>query len=225
MKTGLVTGSQPFAGLPDSPSQTLLSHLDGLEFGDVRIHTVATDVSLERVAGNMAKLIAEHRPAFVVSLGLAPGECVMRCETTSINRLDFGVADNYGQRPAYGRPIDPDGPPARLATWDAHGLAARIRAAGLPARVSHFAGTHLCNTTLYAALGAMEAAGLDGPCGFFHLPYLPEQVARFMSEGPPGGDTAPLTPRALPSMALADQIAGLRILLAALSSTANGDVS
>lgn len=222
---GLITGSQPFAGLPDSPAAMLLSHVDGMVFHGITIKAIATEVSVASVPGNMARLVQAHRPAFLVSLGLATGEPVLRCETTAINRLDFGVADNFGARPADGRPIDAEGPAARMATWDAAALVGRIRAAGIPARVSHHAGTHLCNATLYAALGAMEAEGLRGPCGFFHLPYLPHQVARFMSEIPAGGDTAPLTNRVLPSMALADQLAGLTIVLDHLSAICSGETS
>lgn len=213
MSTILVTGSMPFAGLPDSPATLLVPEVDGIAIGPHRVIAVATRVSLAEVPGNIARLIAAHRPAAFVALGLAPGEPVLRVETTAINRLDFAVADNEGARPTGGGPIDPDGPAARFATWDAPALARSLRAAGHPTRVSHFAGTHLCNATLYAALGAMAAQGLTGPAGFFHLPYLPHQVARFMDEAPPGGDTAPLTPRVLPSMAFADQRAALLHLL------------
>lgn len=218
MTIGLVTGSLPFAGLPDSPSQSLLAQVDGQVFNTVTIKAIATDVSLADVAQNMAHLIHVHRPVFVVSLGLATGEPVLRLESTAINRLDFGTADNYGMRPTDGRPIDPEGPPARMATWDAYALAAMLRAAGLPAYVSHHAGTHLCNATLYAALGALQAQGLTVPCGFLHLPYLPSQVARFMSESPASGDHAPMTPRALPSMAFTDQLTALGLTLTALST-------
>lgn len=218
MATILVTGSMPFAGLTDSPASLLLPEIDGMAFGPHRVTAVPTRVSLAEVPGNIARLIAEHRPAAFVALGLAPGEPVLRVETTAINRLDFSVADNFGQRPTDGRPIDADGPPARMATWDAPALARALRAGGYPTRVSHFAGTHLCNATLYAALGAMAAEGLTGPAGFFHLPYLPHQVARFMDDAPPGGDTAPLTPRALPSMAMADQRAALILLLSTIAS-------
>ncbi|MGR3803406.1 pyroglutamyl-peptidase I family protein [Marinibacterium profundimaris] len=216
MGTILVTGSKPFAGLPDSPSQKLLAKVDGLEIGPHKVVAVATEVKLAEVPGNIRRLVAKHRPVGLVALGLAPGEPVLRCETASINRLDFGVADNFGERPTDGRPIEPDGPDGRLATWDAGALVRAMRDAGHPARVSHFAGTHLCNATLYCALGAMAAEGLGGPTGFFHLPYLPEQVVRFMDTAPPGGDLAPMTPRALPSMALADQAAALKILLETL---------
>ena len=112
MATILVTGSMPFAGLTDSPASLLLPEIDGMAFGPHRVTAVPTRVSLAEVPGNIARLIAEHRPAAFVALGLAPGEPVLRVETTAINRLDFGVADNFGQRPTDGRPIDADGPPA-----------------------------------------------------------------------------------------------------------------
>ncbi len=43
-------------------------------------------------------------------------------------------------------------------------------------RLSHSAGTFLCNATMYHALGLTGEA----PCGFIHLPYLPEQVSELM---------------------------------------------
>jgi pyroglutamyl-peptidase len=131
--------------------------------------------------------------------------------------VDFGVADNEGDRPTDGGPIEPDGPPARFASWDAAALAGELLENDLPAIVSHHAGTHLCNLVLYCAVGAMARAGLEGPVGFLHLPYTPKQVARFLRTGPPGGDTAPMTPRALPSMPLETQEAALRMTLAGLA--------
>ena len=214
---GLVTGSMPFAGLPDNPAQDLLARVEGAVIGGVTIRTAALPVSRARLPGVVEGLIAEHRPAFYVSLGLALGAPVLRLETTAINRTDFGVADNEGARPTDGGPIDADGPPARLATWDAKALAATLLAHDLPAVVSHHAGTHLCNLVLYTGLGAMARAGLPGPVGFFHLPYSPEQVARFLREGPEGGDSAPITPRALPSMAMDLQERAVRLLLQELA--------
>ncbi|MEJ0072126.1 MAG: hypothetical protein WDO24_29260 [Pseudomonadota bacterium] len=51
-----------------------------------------------------------------------------------------------------------------------------MRAAGLPARLSFHAGTHCCNLWLYHALGTLERRGRPIPCGFVHLPCLPEQA-------------------------------------------------
>jgi pyroglutamyl-peptidase len=217
-RVGLVTGSAPFAGLPDSPAADLLRRVDGASFHGVTIRTEELPVSRARQPGIVEDLVARHRPAFYVSLGLALGAPVLRLETTAINRTDFGVADNDGARPTGGGPIEEDGPAARFATWDAGALARHLLDNDLPAVVSHHAGTHLCNLVLYAALGAMARAGLSGPVGFLHLPHTPEQVARFLREAPAQGDLAPLTPRALPSMAFDQQEKALCLILEALSA-------
>jgi pyroglutamyl-peptidase len=217
MRIGLVTGSAPFAGLPDNPAAELLGLIDGAEIGGVTIRKAQIPVSRARLPGVIEGLVAEHRPDFYVSLGLATGAPVLRFETTAINRVDFGVADNEGARPTDGGPIDADGPDARFATWDAKGLARAVLEVDIPATVSHHAGTHLCNLVLYSAVGAMARAGLPGPVGFLHLPYTPKQVARFLRDGPPEGDLAPLTPRTLPSMPLETQVAALRVTLIALA--------
>lgn len=218
---GLVTGSAPFAGLPDNPAADLLPLFDGRSIGGVTLRCIRTPVSRARLPALNQELVAEHRPVFWVALGLAIGEPGFRFETTAINRVDFRVADNEGDRPTTGEPIDPAGPAARFATWDARALARTLLDADLPATVSHHAGTHLCNLNLYCMLGAMAEAGLHGPAGFMHLPYTTAQVARFLREGPPGGDSAPLTPRLLPSLPLETQAAALELTLSALARAAS----
>ena len=217
MSVGLVTGSAPFAGLPDNPAAELLDRIEGAEIGGLLVRTAEIPVSRARLPGVIDALVAEHRPDFYISLGLALGAPVLRYETTAINRVDFGVADNEGARPTDGGPIDADGPAARFATWDAKALARAVLEADIPAMVSHHAGTHLCNLVLYSAVGAMARAGLSGPVGFLHLPHTPTQVARFMRDGPAEGDKAPITPRALPSMPLDMQEAALRLTIAELA--------
>jgi len=217
---GLLTGSAPFAGLPDNPAAQLLPRFDGLRLGEITLRTAEVPVSRARLPGIMASLVTEHRPVFHVALGLATGEAVFRLETTAINRVDFGAADNEGARPTDGGPIEAEGPAARFATWDAKALARGLLQRDLPAVVSHHAGTHLCNLVLYCLLGAVERAGLQTRAGFLHLPYTPAQVARFLREGPAGGDTAPMTPRALPSLPLDTQAEAVETVLTALAEQA-----
>ncbi len=214
---GLVTGSAPFAGLPTNPAQLLLPHLDGLTLEGARIVARETPVSLARLPDILPRLIDEVRPDFVVALGLALGAPVVRVEKIAINACHFGIPDNEGAQPLGGVPIGPDGPPARFATWDADAVLDSVLASGVPASLSFHAGTHLCNFTLYTYLGALEVRGARGPCGFLHLPYLPEQVV-WMMRGRAGiAGAAPTTPLDLPSMALETQS---RAVMAALGAVA-----
>lgn len=219
---GLVTGSEPFAGLPTNPAQMVLPHLDGTEVDGVRIVALHTPVSYARLPALLPALIDEHRPVFVVALGLALGAPVVRAEKYAINAAHFGVADNEGARPTGGEKIDPAGPEGRAATWNAEAVAEAILAAGIPARTSYHAGTHLCNLTLYTYLGALESRGLSSPCGFLHLPYLPEQVVWMMRRRAGRGDSAPTTPLDLASMDFDTQLAAVRACLRTVARQALG---
>jgi pyroglutamyl-peptidase len=125
--------------------------------------------------------ITEHRPILVVSMGLWPGEPVIRLERVAVNRASFEMPDNDGRR-LLDDQVEPNGPVARAVTLPVGKIIALLRGKGIPARASDTAGTFLCNTTLYRALGSCERLQTDARCGFVHLPYLPQQVAELLDE-------------------------------------------
>ncbi|MEV5504571.1 hypothetical protein AB0M50_55120, partial [Nonomuraea fuscirosea] len=52
------------------------------------------------------------------------------------------------------------------------------REAGLPASVSHTAGTFVCNHVFYGLMHLIASGWPGVRGGFVHVPYLPEQVER-----------------------------------------------
>lgn len=208
----LVTGSLPFAGLPSSPSHDLLARIEGSVVGGCRVVTAALPVSYARLPGLIDRLVARYRPVLVVSLGLALGSPVLKLERLAVNVASFRIADNEGAQPQ-AESVAADAPAARRATWDAPALLAALLEAGIPAIGSWHAGTHLCNLTLFCFLDALARHGLASPCGFLHLPYTPDQVARFLRDAAGRAETAPITPRELPSMPLELQESALRLVL------------
>ncbi|HEU4533145.1 MAG TPA: hypothetical protein VFS00_03470, partial [Polyangiaceae bacterium] len=92
-----------------------------------------------------------------------------------INVDDARVADNEGARPI-DAPIVPGGPAAYFSTLPIKAMVAALRAKGVPASVSHSAGTFVCNHVFYRLMHllATERPGVRG--GFVHVPYLPAQV-------------------------------------------------
>lgn len=223
-RVGLLTGSLPFAGLPTSPSTQLLERFEGASIGGARIVTRTMPVSYARLPGVVRGVVAELRPAFVLSLGLALGAPVLRVERLAVDTADFRVADNEGAAPRAEAFAPHGSPPALRATWDAERVVDALLEAGLPAAGSWHAGTHLCNLTLFTFLDALRRAGsAEAPCGFLHLPYTPELVAGFLRGQGAKPDHAPTTPRELPSMALDQQAAAVRIALATLAGAAGPD--
>lgn len=208
-RVALVTGFERFAGLAANPASRVACALDGETVGGLRVVGREIPVSLARTPAVVADLVAAHRPAVVLALGLAAGAAVPRVEMHAINAAHFSVPDNDGYAAPPGTLLG-EGPAGRSATWDGAAVVAAIEAAGVPARLSFHAGTHLCNATLYHLLGLAAAAAPATPCGFLHLPYLPEQVIDLAGRpGQAGVD--------LPSMALDLQIAAARAALHAMA--------
>jgi pyroglutamyl-peptidase len=217
---GLVTGSAPFAGLPTNPAELVLPFVDGAVFSGIRVTTVVMPVSLTKLRRLIPQLVAQHRPRFVMSLGLALAAPVVRVEAVSVNATHFAVPDADGALPTGGKPIDPKAPDGRATTWKAAPIVEAILAEEVPATLSFHAGTHLCNLTLFSFLGALEAAGSSAPCGFLHLPYLPEEVAWLIGRPRNDGRRAPLASTDVASMALETQVKAVRAAIAELARQA-----
>jgi len=177
----LVTGFEPFAGLDCNPSAEVAMQLDGRMVGGAPVVARVLPVSLDRYRAALAAAVEEVRPGLVIGLGLAQGEASIRIERIGINLADFEIADNDGVVAA-DRPVEPGGPQARLSTIPVAAIEEALLSEGIPAHSSTTAGAYLCNACLYSLLGLAETTDPAIPCGFIHLPYLPEQVARLMAD-------------------------------------------
>ena len=208
----LITASAPFAGLPRSASHEVAKAIDaeGLEFAELTVAILPVDYAA--IPGLVADLIANVVPDVAIGLGVELGAPTIRLETTALNFADFAIADNFGRFIRSTIPF-PDEPEARSGSWPAPSIAGQLRDAGIPAIVSHHAGTHLCNLTYYALLRGLQTLNPAALCGYAHVALLPDQVADFISAQDRLADTAPTTDVILPSMPLDMQIAGIRLVL------------
>lgn len=208
----LLTGFEPYGGLPSNPALETVRGLDGTEIADLYIAGRVLPVSLRQIEAALALAVAETSPAAIVSLGLCPGESVVRLERVGVNLADFALADNEGATMS-DRPLIPGGPAARWSTLPLRAIERALLAAGTPARISETAGTYLCNACLYLGNAVVERLDLDIPCGFIHLPLTPELAAHtLMSGGASAFDHA-----APPSMELSRIVAAVRIAIAEIS--------
>jgi pyroglutamyl-peptidase len=172
----------------------------------------ALPVALARLGPAIATLLEEIDPAAVVSLGLSPGEAVIRIERLAVNLADFALPDNDGHAHR-DRPILEDGQAALFSTLPVRAIETACNTAGIPARLSLSAGSYLCNACLYRFLDL--AAGRPQPplCGFLHVPHTPEEVAqRFLDEAA-GGQAVPARSAELSSMELGRVIRAAEIAI------------
>lgn len=179
-RPALVTGFAPYAGRGRNPAADIAQELDGSRIAAVKVVGRLLPVTLAEISARAKSLLDELKPRVVVSVGLWPGEAVLRIERVALNLADFEIPDNEG-RMACDEPLLGNGSAAMLATLPLRKIEAAMLAAGIPSRLSNSAGSFLCNACLYSFLSAAEE-GPNTRCGFVHVPYLPEQVAGLLRE-------------------------------------------
>ncbi|HVI26755.1 MAG TPA: pyroglutamyl-peptidase I [Xanthomonadaceae bacterium] len=193
--TILLTGFAPFGGEASNPSWDAVARLDGARIGGHRV--VARLLPVEFVASLKAlrRALRETAPALVLCVGQAGGRAQLSLERVAINLADARIPDNAGASPV-DAPVVAGGPAAYFTTLPVKAMLAALRRGGIPAEVSHTAGTYVCNAVFYGLMHALRGRRVRG--GFLHIPYSPAQAARH-----PGA----------PAMATETVVEGLRIAL------------
>src|SRR5258707_4670402 len=107
-KTIVVTGFEPYGGRRINPAAEVAKAVDGSTIDGYAVIGAILPVSQRGLRERLEALLTELRPAVVVSLGLAPGEAMIRLERFGLNLLDFEIADNDGARLA-DAPIEANG--------------------------------------------------------------------------------------------------------------------
>ncbi|HEX4835790.1 MAG TPA: pyroglutamyl-peptidase I [bacterium] len=215
----LVTGFEAYGGRGLNPSGEVVKRLEGTEIQAVRIAGRVLPVSFRLLHQRVAEILRGLDPVLVLSLGLWPGEATIRLERTAVNLADFEIPDNEG---AYLRdtPLETGAPYASPSRLPLREIERALLDAGIPARLSDTAGTFLCNATLYSFLQARP----DVPCGFVHVPYLPEQVADLLRQTREER-TLEVHQRAdLASMHITTMVEAVRIVLATSFRTLQGGI-
>jgi pyroglutamyl-peptidase len=184
-KTALVTGFEAYGGRSCNPSEQLSQAVHDAVIGGFRVVGRRLPVALDGLAHRIEALLDELRPGLVVALGLWPGEPAIRLERFAVNLADFDIADNAGARHRDAA-VAPGGASVLAQSLPLRAIEEALLAEGIPVRLSSTAGTYLCNATLHHLLAGLEQRRWSAPCGFIHLPYLPEQVAAMLGEARAG---------------------------------------
>jgi pyroglutamyl-peptidase len=194
----LLTGFEPFGGETLNPSWEAVRALDGCVIGDHEVVARRLPVSFGGAAVALQAVLDEVRPQLVLAVGQAGGRAALSLERVAINLIDARIPDNDGCQPIDCAVVD-GAAPACFTTLPVKAMRAAIKAAGIPAELSHSAGCYVCNAVFFVLMDALSARpGVRG--GFMHVPWLPEQAARHPGE---------------PALALSRVIEGLRLALAA----------
>ncbi|MEV3858310.1 pyroglutamyl-peptidase I [Streptomyces sp. NPDC050095] len=198
----LLTGFEPFGGESVNPSWQTAELVAAAPPEGLAVTAVQLPCVFGESITALRRAVADVRPELVLCLGQAGGRTGVTVERVALNVDDARIPDNAGAQPV-DEPVVRGGPDAYFSSLPVKACVAAMRGAGVPAALSHTAGTFVCNHVAYglAHLLATELPSVRG--GFVHVPWSPDQVR---------DGSAPSLPVAL----VAD---GIRALLLAAAST------
>lgn len=200
MSRVLITAFGPYGGWKENASWLALVELTRNLPKSPEITTRLYPVDLHAVQERLLQDLAQGFD-YVLHLGQAPGSASIHLENISINVNAASVSDLQQPQPlVQGAPVayQSDLP---LAQW-----AGLLREAGIPSRVSYYAGTYLCNATLFLTLHLCRSRSWRTRATFLHLPLTCSQTLDGQDE--------------MPSMPSSQVVRAIRLLLSQFTAEA-----
>lgn len=166
----LLTAYGPYDDWPSNASWLVLQEVTRGLPPELDVVTRLYPVDFGEVATRLEQdLTAEVDVA--LHLGQAPG-----CGRIELESLAINCGRERHQRGEDAWPLVPGGPAAYQSSLPLAKWAHMLRNEGIPAEVSHHAGTYLCNAVMYLSHHLAMEKGLGVEAAFLHLPLDPSQV-------------------------------------------------
>ena len=207
----LLTGFEPFGGESVNPATEVARQLAvqvAKYHPEHEVQVTILPTAFQAATARLQEVVAAFQPDVLVSLGQAGGRTSLTVERVAINLDDASIPDNAGAQPI-DEVIEQEGAPAYFTTLPVKRLVAASKAAGVPAAVSHTAGTYVCNHIMYQGLHLARTRYPQMRSGFIHIPYLPVQVVNKPTQ---------------PSMAQETMVIGLMAMLNVLWEQPSSDL-
>ncbi|RYL95473.1 pyroglutamyl-peptidase I [Sporolactobacillus sp. THM7-4] len=166
----------PFGGESLNPSWEAVRRLDGVQ-ADEDVILYATKLPMVYEEARIRLITSMHaiRPDVIIGVGQAGGRSEITPERIAVNVSDSSMPDNNG-RILNDETIIPDGPAAYGSTLPNQKIVQVLKEMGIPAKLSHSAGTFVCNQVFYGLMHELSLRGRAQIGGFIHVPYITEQT-------------------------------------------------
>lgn len=176
MKNFLLTGFDAFAGEKINPSWEMIQDLDGRTIHNARIFCQKLPVVFGRSREILENILREIHLDAVICFGQAGGRAVISLERIAINLDDAHMPDNASNAPC-DTPVIFGAPDGMFTTLPIKSIIQILKNGGIPAEISHSAGTFVCNH-IFFALQHLSKIHKIPQSGFIHVPFLPEQAVK-----------------------------------------------
>lgn len=176
----LIFGFTKFDRLPSNPSVAVGNHLTDLlsEKYAVQFEVLPTIMQSKKdhpdSFSEIKKSIDVFKPHVIIGIGATsrPRVCV---EEIALNRVDSPKPDNAGTVFRH-KIISSNSPLALSTSIDVKKIISTLQSAGIPATVSYFADTYVCNWIYFKILDYLRVKKLKSECVFIHVPLSPTEV-------------------------------------------------
>lgn len=161
----LLTAFEPFDNLKTNSSLEVFKQID-----DASVIKKELPVSYNKARDMLKKYIEEINPDFIINLGQAGGETMLRIEKVALNYTRAKIADNDNDFRRNGEVIE--GKEFALMTClDIENIVDNASNDNVESYLSLSAGGYICNTVYYTSLFYNDSKAL-----FIHLPYFKGQL-------------------------------------------------
>ncbi|MBN1552541.1 pyroglutamyl-peptidase I [bacterium] len=165
----LLTAFKPFLSYRLNSSQILLESYTNIHFSDIEIDRRIIGVTYRECEETVKTLKKETDLLAVLMFGMRVSSRTIDLESCARNIQNSRHPDQDGVE-AKDMIIEPGGPDLRWSNLPLKTLSNSLIKKGLPCRISHNAGTYVCNSLFYRMLILTE--DMDVPVGFIHLPLI-----------------------------------------------------
>ncbi len=190
MKRLLIFAFEKFDKLPSNPSAEVGKHLSHLAAENflVQFEVLPTVMKSTRkhsdAFSELKESIDTFNPHWIIGLGTStrPRVCV---EEIALNRIDSPKPDNGGTVFRHQKISPISSSPLSLSTRaDVKKILSTLKNSGVPATISYFADTFVCNWIYYKILEHLQKKKSKSVCVFIHVPLSPVEVNALDTNAP-----------------------------------------
>jgi pyroglutamyl-peptidase len=165
----VVTGFEPFPGVPINPSAELVQHLGQDSSEHLLVRRFLLPVSFHAAGWRIREIIDFEKPQLLLMFGVdATQRKYVRVETQAKNAWQSGPHHPVTR-------VHPSGAEEYVSPLPTDLLVRTLTRADIPAVISTSAGTHVCNYVFYSAAEHIQSRRYQTIFGFVHLPLLVTQ--------------------------------------------------
>lgn len=168
----LITGFDPIWGIKKTPSGDLARLWQDklLDVPGVEIKSIVLPQVFKKCTDIVISEIPSFKPDAIIMYGATKKNNPIRFERFAINAELSAMGDN-SRIPVEERPVVYGGPAGYGTNLPVDELVKAIGSAGINAKTSQFAGTHVCNSIFYGVMHYITQNKLPTVAGFIHMSF------------------------------------------------------